>query len=358
MIFLRSVFRELSYTVAGVCLALFALLTTMQLARLLGNPATGSLPFGDVSTLLAYNIARYFPIVMALTLFIATLSVLVRSYRDHEMQVWLASGLGLAHWYRPVLAFALPICIGLSVYTLTVLPHIEQQRQQFQVALKNRDDLAMVSPGLFMEPSRGQQIFFVEQLTPDTRLARNVFVHSSSHGRDTVIQAASARQLGGKGEQKQIELSHGLRYEHQPDSDIRRLMSFATLRLWLPESPTPEDQGNWRAASLPSLLASDHAEARSELAWRLGWPLSGLIVCLIAVPLANHHARGGRSYSLAMAVLIFLVYHNGMGLMEKQIERGHLGLLAAMLFTHIPALLTAAGLLAWRYGWRPWRRRS
>lgn len=358
MIFLRSVFRELGTTVAGVCLALFSLLTTMQLARLLGNPATGSLPFADVAVLLAFNIARYFPIVMVLTLFIATLTVLVRSYRDHEMQVWLASGLGLAHWYRPVLTFAVPVCAGLLVYTLTVLPHVELERQQFQVTLKKRDDLAMVSPGLFMEPAGRRQIFFVEQLTPDTLQARNVFVHSDSHGRDTVIQAASAAQLGGEGEQRQIELRHGLRYEHQPDTDVRRLMSFDSLRLWLPETPEREQSNNWRTASSATLLTSDDPDAASELAWRLGWPLSGLIVCLIAVPLANHHARGGRSYSLAIAVLIFLVYHNGMSLMEKQIERGHLGLLSALLLTHVPALLVAGVLLARRYGWQLRRRRA
>lgn len=358
MIFLRSVFRELSFTVIGVCLALLALLTTMQLAKLLGNPATGALPIDGVATLLGFNLARYFPIVMVLALFIATLSVLVRSYKDHEMQVWLASGLGLAHWYRPVLALVLPVCAGLAVYTLTLLPHIESLRQQYQSSLKQRNDLGMVSPGLFMEPSSGKQIFFVEQLSPDTRQAQNVFVHSQSHGRDTVIQAANAEQMTGDGEQKQIQLNHGIRYEYQPNSEIRRLMSFASLRLWLPETPEKADTGNWRTATPATLLASGDREALSELAWRLGWPLSGIIVCLIAVPLANHHARGGRSYSLAVAVLIFLVYHNGMGLMEKQIERGHLDLVSAMLLSHVPALLAAGVLLAWRYGWRPLRRRA
>lgn len=358
MIFVRSVFRELTVTTAGVCFALLALLTTMQLAKLLGNPATGTLPIDDVATLLGFNLARYFPILMVLALFISTLTVMVRNYRDHEMQVWLASGLGLVHWYRPVMLFVLPMAAALAVYTLTLLPHVETVRHRYQITLKQRDDLGMVSPGLFMEAPGGKQIFFVESLSPDTRKALNVFVHSQSHGRDIVVQAASAHQMGGEADQKQIELQHGIRYEYQPQSQIRRLMSFEALRLWLPESPEKVDDNNWRTATPATLLAADHPDARSEMAWRLGWPLSALMVCLMAVPLANHHARGGRSYSLALAVLIFLLYQNGMGIVEKQIERGHLTLLPALLLTHVPALLAAGGLLAWRYGWRPWRRRA
>ena len=67
-------------------------------------------------------------------------------------------------------------------------------------------------------------------------------------------------------------------------------------------------------------------------------------------------STGGRQFGLAersmvSAVLIFLIYQNGMGLMEKQIERGHLNWLVAMLFTHAPALIAAALLMAWRTGW-------
>ena len=351
MIFVRSIFRELVVTLLGVGLALVALLTTMQLAKLLGSPSTGVLPFDAVLSLLGFNLARYFPILMVLTLFITTLSVVLRSYRDHEMQIWQAAGLGLTHWYRPVLAFAVPIALGISLYTLVVLPHIEAARLQYQSALKQRNEMGMVSPGLFIEPSAGKQIYFVESLSPDSQFAQNVFIHNSSASLDTVIQSANARQLGDKGGQRQIELNHGIRYEYQIESNIRRLMRFDSLRLWLPQSPKGPENNNWRTAPAYELASSSNRDAHSELVWRLGWPISALMVCLLAIPLASHSPRGGRSYSMVSAVLIFLIYQNGMGLMEKQIERGHLNWLVAMLFTHAPALIAAALLMAWRTGW-------
>lgn len=351
MIFVRSIFRELVVTLLGVGLALVALLTTMQLAKLLGSPSTGVLPFDAVLYLLGFNLARYFPILMVLTLFITTLSVVLRSYRDHEMQIWQAAGLGLSHWYRPVLAFAVPIALGISLYTLVVLPHIEAARLQYQSSLKERNQMGMVAPGLFIEPAEGKQIYFVESLSPDTKQAQNVFIHNSSPERDTVIQSASAQQLGGNGEQRQIQLNHGIRYEYQTESNIRRLMRFDSLRLWLPQAPQGPDNDNWRTTPAYELAFSSNHDAHSELVWRLGWPISALMVCLLAIPLASHNPRGGRSYSMVSAVLIFLIYQNGMGLMEKQIERGHLNWLLAMLLTHAPALIAAALLMAWRTGW-------
>lgn len=358
MIFVRSIFRELATSLLGVGLALVALLSTMQLAKLLGNPSTGVLPLDDVLTLLGYNLARYLPILMVLTLFITTLSVVLRSYRDHEMQVWQASGLGLVHWYRPVLAFVVPISLSIAVYTLVLLPHIEQQRLQYQTALKKHNQMGMVSPGLFIEPAEGKQIFFIESLTPDTLLAQNVFIHSNSKGRDTVIQSASAKQLGGDGTQKQIQLNHGIRYEYQTESNIRRLMRFDTLKVWLPEAPQGPENESWRTSSALTLLFSNNRDAQSELTWRLGWPISALIVCLMAIPLATHNPRGGRSYSMISAVLIFLIYQNSMGLMEKQIERGHIHWLLALIATHTPALLAAGLLMTWRSGWFARKKRQ
>lgn len=351
MIFVRSIFRELATSLLGVGLALVALLSTMQLAKLLGNPSTGILPLGDVLTLLGYNLARYLPILMVLTLFVTTLSVVLRSYRDHEMQVWQASGLGLVHWYRPVLAFVIPISISIALYTMVLLPHIEADRQQYQSELKKHNQMGMVSPGLFIEPAEGKQIFFVESLSPDTQLAQNVFIHSSSSGRDTVIQSASAEQLGGNGTQKQVQLNHGIRYEYQTESNIRRLMRFDSLKVWLPEAPQGAENVSWRTSSAFTLFFSNNRDAQSELNWRLGWPISALIVCLMAIPLASHNPRGGRSYSMISAVLIFLIYQNSMGLMEKQIERGHINWLIALVATHTPALIAAGLLMAWRTGW-------
>jgi len=56
-----------------------------------------------------FSLVGYLPILLSVTLFIAVLMTLTRSYRDSEMcLVFLRQG--LIHWIRPVLTFALPLC--------------------------------------------------------------------------------------------------------------------------------------------------------------------------------------------------------------------------------------------------------
>lgn len=65
------------------------------------------------------------PLLLVLTAFISTLTVLTRYWRDNEMVIWLASGLSLKQWIRPVLQFAVPFAVLTAIIQLSVLPWAE-----------------------------------------------------------------------------------------------------------------------------------------------------------------------------------------------------------------------------------------
>ncbi len=67
MIFKRSVQREFANTAAGVFVALFAILITTQLIRLLGQAAGGKLASEGVLALLGFGALNYMPVVLTLT---------------------------------------------------------------------------------------------------------------------------------------------------------------------------------------------------------------------------------------------------------------------------------------------------
>ena len=103
MIFQRAIRREFTHSAAGVFVALFAILLTTQLIRLLGQAAQGSIAPEAVVALLGFAALNYVPTLLSLASFIAILLSLSRSYRDSEMVVWFSSGLSLAAWVRPVM---------------------------------------------------------------------------------------------------------------------------------------------------------------------------------------------------------------------------------------------------------------
>ena len=61
-----------------------------------------------------------------------TFQVLTRSYRDSEMTVWFTSGLSIAAWIRPVLAFALPVALVCALLSLAVAPWSQAQSVEYQ----------------------------------------------------------------------------------------------------------------------------------------------------------------------------------------------------------------------------------
>jgi lipopolysaccharide export system permease protein len=57
-----------------------------------------------------------------------------------------------------------------------------------------------------------------------------------------------------------------------------------------------------------TLLASNQADMRGELHWRLALPIMAVVMGLIAVPLARLRPRQGRYARVGFAILIFFVY--------------------------------------------------
>ena len=78
MIFQRVAIREFTHTAAGVFVALFAILMTTQLIRLLGQAAGGKIASEAVIALLGFGAISYLPVLLSLTLFVAVLMTLSR----------------------------------------------------------------------------------------------------------------------------------------------------------------------------------------------------------------------------------------------------------------------------------------
>ena len=118
MLFHRAAKREFSQTAATVFVALFAILLTTQLIRLLGQAAGGKIASEGVIALLGFGAINYLPTLLSLTLFISVLMTMSRAYRDSEMAIWFSAGMPLTAWVRPVLSFALPLVILVGVLSI------------------------------------------------------------------------------------------------------------------------------------------------------------------------------------------------------------------------------------------------
>ena len=121
MIYQRNFIKELSFTAVGIFVVLLAVLVSTQAINLLGRAADGRVAVDAVAALIGFWTLGMTPLLLVLTAYISTLTVLTRFWRDSEMSVWLSCGLSLRQWVRPVLSFALPFAALVAAMLLARL---------------------------------------------------------------------------------------------------------------------------------------------------------------------------------------------------------------------------------------------
>ena len=327
--FERAVMREFAATAGATFVALFAILLTTQLIRLLSQAAGGKLVSEAVVALLGFGALTHLPILLSLTLFIAILLTLSRSYRDSEMSVWFASGLPLTAWVKPVLKFSAPLVVAIAVLSLLLSPWAQSESAEYRQRMDTRDDVARVAPGAFKESASGERVFFVEAASSEAAegregSVRNIFISSMQHGRLGVMMSSHGYTESLPNGDRFVVLVDGRRYEGTPGSPEYRVMEFARYAVRI---ETKEARGIERTPKgMPTLalLQGDNNPGKGELLWRIGLPLAALNLALLAIPLSFVNPRAGRTNNLVLALLTYMFYSNLISVCQAWVAQGKL----------------------------------
>lgn len=359
MIFERAARREFAQAAAGVVVVLLAIVTSIQLIRLLKDAAGGDVVPESVVALLGFALIKYLPMLLTLTLFVAILMSLSRMYRDSEMVVWLTSGMPLTAWLRPVLRFALPIVIAVGALSLVLSPWAYSVQRDYQAELSARSELASVSPGTFKEVQGGRQVYFIERLDNAAGQIGNVFVASVQDGSLGVVMSDSAGQETHENGDRFLVLERGRRYEVEPGSPAFRIMDFKRYLVRVQDGLVQPGGLSPRRMPLLELLDESSPEMRGELLWRASIPVSALILAMLAIPLSYVNPRAGRSANMLIAIIIYAIYSNLISISQAWVIGGKMPFMVGALLPHLLMLLPL-GLLFYRrmYGVFAWERRG
>ncbi len=348
MIFQRAIRRELLNTVGAVFTALFTIVITVTLIRILGEAAVGNIASADVAALLGFAALSNLPVIISMTAFVSVLLVVARSYQDSEMVVWFASGLSLLRWIRPVLGIGIPLVLLTALLSLWLTPWAHRSAAEYKERFRNREDIARVSPGKFQESASGDKIFFVEGLANDSSLVRNVFLRQTGE-RDSVVAAEQGGIRFDAFGNKLLELYKGQRYDGGPGSAEFRTIEFQRYTVVIARtSPALQDNKTARALSTMQLLQESKPEYLAELLWRVSTPLICLFQILLAIPLGFVNPRRGRALNVMIALVLAVTYSNAIGIMQASVSSGRLSLTTAWWPVHLAMLLLICLLFFWR----------
>ncbi|MBC7941716.1 MAG: LptF/LptG family permease, partial [Chitinophagaceae bacterium] len=147
MLFDTTVRRELARSFGATLVVILTIVLTMFLIRTVGQAASGRVSPQDVVLLLGYVALGHLPTMLSLSLFVAVVVSMGRMYRDSEMAIWFASGVGLARFVRPVLRMAWPVLTVVALLLLLVWPWGNRSSLELRDRYQQRSDLSRVAPG-------------------------------------------------------------------------------------------------------------------------------------------------------------------------------------------------------------------
>jgi lipopolysaccharide export system permease protein len=356
MIFQRALIREFAGLSSAVFLTLFTIALTTRLIRLLGQAAGGKIPSEAVLGFLGFFALYTLPVLLSLTLFISILLTITRSYRDSEMVIWFSSGLSLAAWLRPVLSFALPVIAVIATLSLVISPWAAQQGELFRVRVDARDEVSRVTPGVFGETSNRERVFFVESITGDETTVRNVFVSSVQQQRAGIMVSRTGHVETAPNGDRFLVLGKGRRYEGNPGDADYRVMEFERYEMRIEPKEGAQPAATLKSLPTLELLRNPINTNLSELLWRVGVPVSALILALLAIPLSFVNPRAGRSINLLFALLIYIVYSNLLSVSQARVAQDRLEFSLGVWMVHAAMLTVVLVMFAHRMGWLRLRR--
>jgi len=351
----RYVAREILLTWLAVMLVLMLILLSGNLAQLLGKAANGIIPSDAVWPLLMFTGAHFLILLVPMSIYLGVLLSFSRLYKDNEMAAMGACGIGLMRLYRPLFMVLIPATLILVVITLYIMPIIAQQAERLKIQIENRPELSGLAPGRFNKSRNGDGIMFLQRQSNDGKSMQNVFLHqteaSSENGRQEKIEsAASASRYRDQAGRNFILFENGQMYEGQPGQADFRITRYARKGIYLPDNKIDEKISRKYALDTKTLWQSDRADYRAELHWRLSVPVGAFLLGVLALPLSYTTPRKGRYSKLALAILIYLIYSNLLGIGQSWVKKEQVPEWLGLWWVHGFALFLIAWWLIRRAG--------
>ncbi len=351
MLFDTTLRRELARTFGATLVIILTIVLTMMLMKTIGQAAAGAVAPQDIVLLLGYTALGHLPTMLALTLCITVVVTLGRMYRDSEMAVWHASGVGLSRFVKPVLRMAWPVLTIVFALVLLVWPWGNQQSVELRQRYQQRPDVSRVAPGVFQTSRDGSRVFFVERDLDDVsgrNDARNVFVLTQRDDREAVI-AARRGHLEARGDDRWLVLESGRRHEIDTATGDKSVASFERYEILAGEKALRRAQDEAPKTKSTFRLLFDRSPIhQGELTWRFGLALGACNLLLLSIGLASRNPRRPSNWNLLFALLAFIVYYNLINLSQVWVARGRFDMGTALLALHGAVFVLALALVWWR----------
>ena len=351
--------REILKTSLATLLILYVILVSNALGRVLADIADGDIPQQALWPVMFGQAVSLLSLLLPIAFFLGVVFTFGRMYKDHEIVVMNACGIGYRDFYRPVMLALLPFFCVSVYFSLWLNAEVLRAAENVIDSENNQHEFHQVKAGQFNQSSSGDLVFFMESISDDRLELRDIII--SQPGRDAMIieTAKSGQQeIDEKTGDLFLVIGPGERYEGKAGDPRAKHTRFDQHGILLQKKvQAAREEPHSDQMPLPRLWQSPKLKHRVELQWRIAVPVVLLVLAILAVPLSYIAPRQGRYGKVGAALLVFILYLNLMALTRAQMEEGVIPVALNFWWVHLLFLALALALI-YRRNRGLWLRRS
>jgi lipopolysaccharide export system permease protein len=340
----KYIAKELLTSFLSVIFVLLIIVLSTEIVHLLKWVSQGVIPISAFVSYLLNSLFEFSVVLIPLSLLMGILLAFGRLYRDSEMAAIMSAGIGPLQWYRPLMLIAIPTTLILLILLLYVKPLITQQRAQLAAEIQSQAAIDTLLIGQFNRAGKGGGVLFLESESEGSKQIKNVFFQQHRDETSHVDLASSTSSYYNNEGRRYMMMHGGTHYVGNAGEAGFKIVSYKDYGIHIDKKRVAAKLSE-KSKSISELWSSTSLVDQAELQWRLTLPLATIIVAFMALPLSHTDPRSGRYAKLAVALILYLVYSNLLGIGKTWIVQEKVPLWVGTWWVHIIAIIITFYLL-------------
>jgi len=171
--------------------------------------------FDIIFKFLLYYSPKLLPLVLPLTVLLASIMTFGNLSENYELAAIKSSGISLFKSMRSLIVFNLLLCLGMFFIANTLIPYAEFKSYNLRKNLAKLKPALAITEGVFNDINT-MNIKVAEKFGPDNNLLRDVIIHMNNYNSKNliVIKAEEGKLINSDSDEiLQLVLKNGNRYE-------------------------------------------------------------------------------------------------------------------------------------------------
>ncbi|MBE0439658.1 MAG: LPS export ABC transporter permease LptF [Gammaproteobacteria bacterium] len=332
----RYLLREFLLSLVAVTSVLWLIFIATRFARYLAQAAMGNLPGEIIFTLLGYSSLSALHMILPIGALLAVMLAMGRMSSDNELTVMAACGIPEKQIVNNVLIFSSIIAVCVGLLSLIIVPLVTTDGYKLEQNAKMAADTSGLVAGNFKESRNGDWTFYSEGLTEDKQGMVNVFIEIHRNDKPMVFRAESGHfEIDSENGSKYLILEDGFRYQGEAGDQDFIIAQFASHSLLVEKGEAQQVKERHKALPTAELWQRGGSADIAEIQWRVSAIVMTIILCLLAIKLANAGPRKGRYAGFFPAILVYIIYSNLLGVTRAWVSKGVMAPLFGAVWVHL-----------------------